>query len=140
MAFKKGKHLNNQVGDITCIDPIGTCFTNKFAVEVKFYANLDWQGLLTGKGKLLTFWEEINTQAGRYNKHPFLVARQNRMRPTVCLDKVGRDQLGLLEREALLYSPRYDMYILDFEHFLKACKPYVKVEQQRKIRIRLNQV
>lgn len=125
VGHRKGKAHSAQVGDISCTHPAGHHFISHFAPECKFYADLDYLGLLTGKGKLLAFWDEINKQASRYNKRPFLIARQNRMKPAVCLDKVGRDKLGLLEREALLYSPRYDMYILDFEHFLKVCAPYV---------------
>ncbi len=126
VAFKRGgRRLASQVGDISCIDPVGSFFINAFAPECKFYSDLNYTGLLTGKGKLLDFWAEIKKQAGRYNKHPFLVARQNRMAANVCLDNLGMLELGLQRSQALLISPKYNMYIFDFEHFLKACKPYV---------------
>src|SRR4051812_2899407 len=89
VGHRKGKNHSSQVGDISCIHPAGHYFSETFAPECKFYADLNWHGLLIGKGKLLDFWKEINTQAGRYNKLPFLVARQNRMPAFVCLDAAG---------------------------------------------------
>ena len=124
VAFKRGKRLASQVGDISCIHPIGNHFISSFAPECKNYANLDWQGLLTGKGKLLQFWNEIKNQASRYDKHPFLIARQNRMRSVVCLDSTGLNKLNILRRKAILISPPNGMFIFDFETFLKVCQPY----------------
>jgi hypothetical protein len=125
VGHKRGKQHSTQVGDISCIHPSGHRFCEAFAPECKFYANLDYQGLLTGKGKLLAFWTEIRLQAKRYNKHPFLVARQNRLAANVCLNMDGVRELGLLPRKALLVSPPNGMYIYDFKDFLMVCKPYV---------------
>lgn len=126
VAHKKGgKRLASQAGDISCIHPIGHHFASRFAIECKFYANLDYQGLLTGKGKLLAFWAEINEQAGRYLKHPFMVVRQNRMQANVCLDKAGLQALGMRERHALLISPKNDIYIFEADYFFRACKPFL---------------
>lgn len=124
VGHKRGKNLAAQVGDISCIHPAGYRFTEKFAPECKFYANLDYQGLLTGKGKLLTFWDEIGRQARRYQKQPFLVARQNRMAATVCLSSEGARELNLLPRLALLISPPNGLRIYDFKTFLEKCAPY----------------
>jgi|SRR5712672_596625 len=124
-AFAKGRSLGAQVGDLSCIHPKGNRFINTFAIECKFYAKLDYEGLLTGKGKLLAFWAEINEQARRYNKLPFLVCRQNRMHPHVCLDKAGMRKLGLHDIRATLISTRHDLYILDTTKFLKVCRPFV---------------
>jgi hypothetical protein len=126
VAHKKhGKQLSNQVGDISCIHPQGDHFSSTFAVECKFYAKLDYEGLLTGRGKLLAFWAEINEQASRYNKLPFLVCRQNRLHPHVCLSKNGRRKLDLPDTKTTLISIPYDMYIMDVSQFIKVCKPYV---------------
>jgi len=125
IAHAKGRSLSTQVGDLSCIHPMGNRFINTFAVEVKFYAKLDYEGLLTGKGKLLAFWSEINEQAWRYGKLPFLVARQNRMHPHVCLDKAGMRKLGLHDIRTTLISTPHDLYILDMPKFIKVCKPFV---------------
>lgn len=125
VGFKKGKHHASQVGDISCIHPIGNHFTDNFAIEIKFYADLDYIGLLSGKGKLLTFWAEINEQASRYKKHPFMIVRQNRMKANVILDRAGMSKLGLKYKETLLISIPHDLFIINAEHFVKVCKPYV---------------
>ena len=130
VAFKKSGALHSsQAGDISCINSIGQHFISTFAVECKFYANLDYQGLLTGKGKLLSFWTEINLQARRYNKHPFLICRQNRMLPHAVLDKAGMRKLNLRDRDTLLISIPNDMYLLDAAHFVKVCQPFISVEE-----------
>lgn len=125
VGHKRGKQHSSQVGDISCIHPAGHRFCEGFAPECKFYANLDYQGLITGKGKLLTFWNEINTQAKRYKKHPFLIARQNRMTAVVCLDKAGATKLGLHKARFILISYRYDLWLIEFEKFIEKCVPYV---------------
>lgn len=125
VAHAKGKRLASQVGDISCIHPIGQHFINTFAPECKFYADLEYKGLLVGKGKLLAFWAEINEQAKRYEKHPFLIARQNRMPTFVCLDKAGLQRLGLQFARCTLISPVHDMYLIEVEKFVRKCVPYV---------------
>lgn len=125
VAHKKGVKLASQVGDISCIDPIGSHFMSAFAIECKFYANLDYHGLITGKGKLLSFWAEINEQAGRYNKLPILFARQNRLPSTVCLTSCGAAALGLHERKTDLISRVHDIHIILAEKFLAQCPPYI---------------
>lgn len=125
VAFKRGKSLASQVGDISAVHPTGNHFIEYFAPECKFYAKLDYEGLLTGKGKLLTFWTEINEQARRYSKHPFMIARQNRMASNICLDKAGMQKLGLRNQETVLISIPHNIYLINAEHFVKVCKPYV---------------
>lgn len=124
VAHKKGVKLATQVGDITCIHPMGTNFTNTFAVECKFYADLNYQGLLTGKGKLLAFWDEINEQAGRYGKYPMLFARQNRLPMTVCLTKSGANALGLGDHKTVIISRPHDIYIMLADRFVSECAAY----------------
>ena len=124
-AFKKGKSFANQVGDISCIHPMGQHFIDTFAIENKFYAKLDYEGLLSGRGKLLAFWAEIDSQAKRYNKLPFLVCRQNRLHPHVGISKDGMRKLDLRDIETTLISIPYNLYILELEKFIKVCKPYV---------------
>lgn len=145
-AKKGGKRLSNQVGDISCIDPVGSKFIEKFGVECKFYNDLDYTGLLTGRGKLLSFWEEICIQSAYHYKQPFLVAKQNRQPATVCLSYHGTCVLGIDWREALVISPKPDIYIYDADYFFKACTPYVddsrrhSPDRQRKRRVPLRAV
>lgn len=125
VAFKKGKSLATQVGDISCISPIGQKLVDNFALECKFYRDLDYQGLLTGKGKLLQFWAEIETQALRFNKQPFLIARQNRTPAHICLSKTGMRFLGLRDKDTLLISVRNDLYLFEADRFVKICPPFI---------------
>lgn len=124
VAHRKGKHHSTQVGDISCIHPAGHKFSEAFAIECKFYADLNYQGLLTGKGKLLDFWKEIKKQSRDHNKHPFLVARQNRMQTMICVDIAGRQKLDLRYKDILLVSVRHNMHIIEAERFFKVCKPF----------------
>lgn len=139
VAHKKGVSLGAQAGDVSCIKSVGMHFIAQFAPECKFYANLDWQGLVSGKGKIINFWNEIGTQAGRYGKYPFLIARQNRMPAFVCLNYYGMAKLGLTWSAAAVISTRHDMFVFESEHFFKECKPYVnQMDTGKKIRHRLN--
>lgn len=126
VAFKKGgKRLANQAGDITCIHPTGNRFISAFAAECKFYASLDFQGLITGKGKLVTFWDEINKQAERYAKYPFLIARQNRVPALICLTHSGCTTLSVDVSKTILISRPLDLYIFELERFFQLCTPFV---------------
>jgi hypothetical protein len=125
VAAKRGKRLSNQVGDISCIHPIGNKFISTFAIECKYYADLDFKGLITGKGKLLEFWEEIANQAISHKKYPFLVARQNRMPTLVCLSYNGMNHLNIGPSQTILISRPWDLYILKFDRFVQVCVPFV---------------
>lgn len=138
----RGKRHSAQVGDISCIHPCGHRFIEAFAPECKNYANLDYPGLLTGKGNLIKFWAEISKQASDHNKLPFLVAKQNRFPTFVCLNDDGRVKLMLHERRFALHSPQHDMWLIEAEKFFRVCTPYVetqfKMDTRPKIRLRLN--
>lgn len=125
VARKKGGKLRNQVGDISYINDMGKKFIDNFAVECKFYADLNYLGLLTGKGKLLEFWDELNAQAFDHEKHPFLIARQNRMKTHIMLDNAGKRELGLHNtNHTVLISIQHDLYLYEAENFCKVCIPY----------------
>jgi hypothetical protein len=118
VAGRKGKHLASQAGDISSVDPLGGNFISKFYVECKFYKDLDFRGLITGKGKLVEFWETTKTEALCYHKHPLLIAKQNKMPVLACLTRSGLAQLELNDRP-IVTVPRMNLYIVLFhEDFL----------------------
>lgn len=121
----KGKRLSNQVGDISAIHSVGNSFICSFAVECKFYRDLNYVGLLTGKGKIIEFWNEINQQARTHDKLPFLVARQNRMTANVCLNRKGVRTLNMLTNQFDLISYPLDIFIMPASRFVKVCLPFV---------------
>lgn len=124
VGHKKGKLHSAQVGDISCIHPMGHRLTDGFAIECKFYSSLTFEGLFTGKGKLIKFWDEIKKQSKTHNKRPIMFARQNRMQTMVCLDIDGRRLLEVPYKEMLLVSVRHNIHIIEAERFFKVVKPY----------------
>lgn len=84
VAAKKGKRLAAQAGDISCINPLGSSLTDKFYIELKFYRDLGFPGLLRGTGNLAKFWNETKLQALKYGKDPLLIAKQNQCPAIAC--------------------------------------------------------
>lgn len=126
VAFaSKGKKLSAQSGDISCVDPLGGRFIKAFSVECKFYKDLEYTGLLTGRGKLLDFWGQTQRDARTHGKLPILIARQNRMPAVVGLDIKGRRELGLEYKDMLLISIPNGLHLLEAEKFFTICKPYL---------------
>ncbi len=118
IAFGRGKRLATQAGDISSIHAIGNPFTNRFLIECKSYADLNFLGLLTGKGRLMEFWGELLVQAAAYSKLPMLIAKQNRVLPVVCLCNIGSRALELDQR-ALLIAPQRSLRIIPLHEFLQ---------------------
>ncbi len=123
VAARKGKRLVAQSGDISCIHPVGQAFADRFYIECKFYADLNFLGLLTGKGRLMEFWGEALVQAAAYSKLPLLIAKQNRMLTMVCLCNIGSRELGL-DKRALLIAPQKNLRIIPLHEFTQyAARP-----------------
>lgn len=118
VGHAKGKRMAAQAGDISCIHHTGSKFADLFTIECKFYRDLNYTGLITGKGHLVEFWHEAMLQGRRYSKHPMLIAKQNQYPPVVCLDKAGYLKLGL-EGKACLMVPPLKMRVVLFDDFLK---------------------
>lgn len=121
VAFKKGKRLAAQSGDISCIHSIGQTFANKFYVECKAYRDLQFQGLVTGKGHLIKFWDETKKQCKQYDKLPMMVVRQNMIKPMVCLSHEGLWALNL-QKHSIVWSKRHNLHIVPFSIFLAVAK------------------
>lgn len=124
VAHAKGKRLAAQAGDISCIHPSGENFASKFLCECKNYSSLDYPGLLTNKGHLAEFWGIVKIEASTYNKHPFMIAKQNRYPTTICLSHKGVFTIGAAAIVALLEAPRLDLFIYDAKEFFNAIPSY----------------
>lgn len=121
VAARKGKRLAAQAGDISCIHASGSPFTDNFYVECKSYRDLNFIGLLTGKGKLIEFWEETKRQAEHYGKWPLLIAKQNQQPIVACLDQNGAAALQLRPHISV---PAWHLRIVPFDCFLaEAVRP-----------------
>lgn len=118
VSAKKGKRLAAQAGDISCIHPCGQPFISQFLVECKNYRDLQLEGMLTGKGALVNFWNETKKQAKQYEKYPMLVARQNMYPTFVGLDSNGLMLLNLWKHD-IIVSKNIDLHIVLLDEFLR---------------------
>ncbi len=123
VAAGRGKRLVAQAGDISCIHPIGAPLTDKFYLECKSYKDLEYKGLITGKGHLVKFWCETVIQARNYGKLPMLIAHQNQQPTIICMDTAGRRFYPT--DEWVLTAPRLSLWIMLFEDFLKNDMDYL---------------
>lgn len=123
MWRKKGVNLHAQAGDISCIHPDGHTFAGLYYVECKYYSSLDFEGLITGKGHLISFWEEARKQAKEAGKTPLLVAKQNRTNIIACLAYSGAENLKLKDYVRVCVPP-LNLRIIPWVDFLiHAMKP-----------------
>lgn len=123
IAKAKGKMLLAMTGDISCINPIGQPFLDRFYLELKFYRDLNYTGILTGTGHLVRFWEKTVLEANCYGKMPILITKQNHLPITVALQSAGLTKLGLADPQAIISAWRHGMHIFLFEDFIKWAKP-----------------
>lgn len=126
VAHAKGKRLAAQAGDISCIHPSGQYLASRFVFECKFYADLNYTGLLTRRGNLVEFWDTLKAEAVRYGKTPFLIARQNRQPTTICLSMESMLTLGIITANALMVAPYLDLYIFNADNFFSGIEPPAK--------------
>lgn len=119
---KAGRSVSNQVGDLNAIAPEGFKLTNKYIIELKFYKDLELQNLIyeTNNG-LPKFWETLLLDSKRYNKHPMLIAKQNRFQEIVCLDKEGAKLFGISLTSNIwrAFIPTMGMYVCFLKDFLE---------------------
>lgn len=95
---QRGKNTNNQLGDISSVSRAGHCLTNRFVIEVKFYADLDIDAFLfKSRGKLVQFWREVQGIARKEKREPLLIAKQNRLAPLLIATPEGMEELGLFD-------------------------------------------
>jgi hypothetical protein len=119
VAAGKGKRLAAQAGDISCVNEAGHALTDKFLIECKTYRDLQFEGLIRGKGHLADFWSETIRAAERYNKYPMLIAKQNQQPAIICLNNEGRSYFcGGFQ----LYVPDMDLYGMLFSTWLEQAR------------------
>lgn len=78
ISLKQGRQAIAQSGDICAIDSLGEKFLKSFYVECKHRKDLNLPHLFTKKqGQITQAIFKAQDEAFEYNKHLFLVARQN---------------------------------------------------------------
>lgn len=90
VQHRRGIKNQTQAGDISCVHPAGHFLTENFVLECKFYRDLDIEAsLLTNRGKLAAFWKVLQALASKHERHPLLIAKQNRTDTLVLFDRPG---------------------------------------------------
>jgi hypothetical protein len=117
VALRSNKKLGAQAGDISSIDRLSHSFIEKYMVECKTYKTLNFESLIKGKGKLLEFWKIAKREAGRYDKVPMLIGKQNIYPIVVCLDGSG---LKAFKLKAKIKVIDFDLNIVLMDDFLKS--------------------
>ena len=122
VAFKRGKRMAAQAGDISAVHEVGIPLISKFLIECKSYKDLNFIGLLKSKGKLVEFWKEVKLQANRYGKEPMLIAKQNQQPVIIALSVLGSGALKL-SSSPIISAPYIGMQIYLFDYFLSEATP-----------------
>lgn len=127
VKFKTGKKNQTQGGDISAVHPAGHTFLGQFAVECKFYKELNIEtSLLRGYGTLIGFWGEAVRMAQRQRKTPMLIAKQNNFPPLVLMDKEGVNFLGCMFLVRVKFNcldGKRPVYVVRFDEMLKGLIP-----------------
>ncbi len=123
VARKSGKELQTQAGDLSAIHPLAQSFISRFYPEIKHYKNLQFDGIITGTGHLVRFWQSTVIEANSYKRSPILIAKQNQKPTIVCLQGLGLKMLALSQAQCIITSPRLGLYGLLFDDFIKLAKP-----------------
>lgn len=123
VARKRGRLLQSQTGDLSAIHSLGEPFLNQFYLELKFYRDLNYTGIITGKGYLIEFWNNTVKEAASYKKHPILIAKQNRVPTMVFMNELGLRLLGMRQDQCWVAAFKFDMLGMPLEYFLTYAKP-----------------
>lgn len=117
VAFKAGKRLSAQAGDVSSIHRISHPFTETFYIECKHYRTLNFEGFIKGKGNLVAFWQIASREANQYEKIPMLIGRQNNHPQIVCLSHEGLKVMKLRPKVSVF---DFDLHIVLWDDFLKS--------------------
>jgi len=73
----KGKG-SKMAGDIMAVDPKGEFLIERFCIECKFYKEIPFDNILTGKSSILTWWDQVVEDARSVGRRPLLIFKANR--------------------------------------------------------------
>lgn len=93
---KKGEKTKSGHGDITAVTPEGHLLTDKFVIECKNYADLEWSSFIYGKGFVWKTWDTLYKISLENNKRPFLILKQNMQKPLVVFGHTTEGELNNL--------------------------------------------
>jgi len=126
LSLKKDEKLKSQAGDVSAIHEDGMSFISLFLVECKHYNNLNIESsVLNRTGNLVSFWKKLKIEAETYEKSPFLVAKQNFVRPLLGLKRSSIYRPPDEKIYSLFELPDIDLVVYDFEEILSN-KPFLR--------------
>lgn len=123
-SVKKGRGaIQNQASDLTASSIEGYQLVDKFTIECKFYADLQFGSLLfNNTSKLLTFWKQAQRDSKSVNKHAMLIAKQNRRPIVVVLDNQVVENL-LPDHTPRMHFTHHGITVIELDVFLKLVSP-----------------
>tara|TARA_Y100000310_G_scaffold345655_1_gene467792 strand:+ start:11330 stop:11836 length:507 start_codon:yes stop_codon:yes gene_type:complete len=123
VKFKKGGKNLTQVGDITCIDKLGSLLTDKYVIECKRYKSVKWNALIYGvpqKGSIIEFWKQVRKDAKKAKKHPMLIVKENGRETMVCCLSPHSQLISLISSNEFCF---FDVF--KFSDFLTEIKSFL---------------
>lgn len=126
---KKGNDLG-QPGDLIANHPLAFPFLALYTVEVKHYADLQWEAFLYDVKRTSFLWKVIihtRKQAEETKKEWFIVVKQNNKHTLIMMDEVTATRVFSDDRWA--HSLRHHVFhsgaihVLDFNLFLRHILP-----------------
>lgn len=140
LQYKLGKKNKSQTGDLSSIDTLSQQFIDRFFIEIKFYKDLNIEsGFIKATGLLKSFWDKLVKDALQAEKHPMLIARQNRLPTLLLLHRNGARLLNLHESILLCESSKiaefsqWPVEVYLFDELLKT-RPYSLGARREKLK------
>lgn len=89
-----GKKTESQSSDLSAITEKGMLLLKKFSIECKFVADLELvTAMVSARGKMAGFWEQVLNDARDHRKAPMMVAKQNMWPAFVFMRSIDADVL-----------------------------------------------
>ncbi len=118
IQLRKGDKAVAQSGDISAISEEAFAFINAFSVECKSYKDIYLQNMVwDGKEGMPYFWQQTYDAAESSSKFPILIAKQNRRKEIICLDRRGRDMFTIPMRARVYWSHDPTMSLVGIYQF-----------------------
>lgn len=119
LGIAKKELRSTQAGDISGLHGHACAFLNHFVVECKHVRSLTLERLVfNGSGLLDSFWKQVEDEAARQGKQPFLVMKQNG-RPVLLGTTINGSNLLNVMMQPCVAFPRLSLDIYELNAFLE---------------------
>jgi hypothetical protein len=131
IGLNKDIKRSAQAGDIGAISAKGEAFTSRYIVECKHYKDLQIPSAVFGStGHFVDFWQRLIVDAGKFEKKPMLIAKQNNRPIIICVDHMGFVDLFDVddyEVDQIIFNVKNlgAVHLFDFDWFIDNTEFYV---------------